>query len=238
MRRRSHGEQVEKLPLDYSDQCPAIRRRCQRWANDNLEALRVAAPRMPESSNDRAVDNWTPLFAIAETVGESWPKDAKAAFQALTPEDDEDAKGLMLLEDIRRVFQEQKTDRLHSADIVEDLKNLEERPWAEWNRGKGLTPNGLARLLKSFQIRSGQICIGGVNRNGYKLSAFKDAFDRYLTPSHPPKTGFQNSTSTDDVGFQNRHEASNYAGCRDVEFQNAKKGVSGKGYGQAQWEDL
>jgi hypothetical protein len=70
---------------------------------------------------------------------------------------------------------------MSSDDIVAFLEKLDDRPWSEFNRGKAITKAGLARLLKPFRILSTTIRLDG-NRTakGYYLSAFEDAFTRYL----------------------------------------------------------
>jgi hypothetical protein len=58
---------------------------------------------------------------------------------------------------------------------------MEGQPWAGWNKGRGLTQDGLARLLKGFQIKSTTIRFADrPSAKGYYLDGFKDAFGRYL----------------------------------------------------------
>lgn len=251
LRRRLPGEQAAKLPLGFEDTCLELRRRCKRWADDHLETLRTVAPALPASANDRALDNWTPLLAIAETIGGDWPNQARAAFASLTTEDDDDSIGPMILEDIRRVFTETRRERMHSTDLLAALLELEERPWVEWRHGKPLTTTGLARMLRPFKIKSKQLRIG-TNRHGYELEQFRDAFERYLRPEQggeddahsadPPFQNattlqasngagsgrFQNATAGADVAFQNPDEPSNDAGCSVVAFQNGVSGQSAR----------
>ena len=63
---------------------------------------------------------------------------------------------------------------------------MEGRPWPEW-KGKPFTANTVARLLRDFAIAPKQIRFGSQNLSGYELSAFDDAFERYLS-SAPPST--------------------------------------------------
>ena len=184
LRRRLPGEQVEKLPLTFEDSCLALRRKARRWGDDHLSVLRGAQPRLPPSGNDRTLDNWSPLFAIAEVAGGDWPRAVRAAFSHITAGDDEDdAIGPTILADIRQVFGTR--ERMHSTDLVAELVALEERPWSEWRQGKPLTTTGLSRLLKPFRIKARQLRIGPTNRNGYERKEFIDAFARYL----PAATG-------------------------------------------------
>jgi hypothetical protein len=98
---------------------------------------------------------------------------------------DQDSIRTMLLADIRAAFQLKGTDRLSSDDLVKHLESLDERPWPELNKGKPITKNGLARLLRPFGISSGTVRVAGERTaKGYYLSTFDDAFARYLPPEN------------------------------------------------------
>ncbi len=137
---------------------------------------------VPASGNDRADDNWSPLFAIAEVVGGSWPQKVKTAMAALVRAGDDEAIGSKLLGDIKGIFEARNLDRIFSNDLVESLKNLSESPWADWSKGKGLTKTGLARLLKPFGVKSKTMRIDEDRFKGYSLESFQDAFKRYIPP--------------------------------------------------------
>jgi len=235
LRRKLPGERVEKLSLDFAADNLPLRRQALRWARDHLEPLRRLLPRLPASTNDRALDNWTPLFALAETVGRDWPRRTLEAFHHLNQADeDEDAVGPMILADIRRVFAGRGLQRLHAQELIEGLLELEERPWAEWRHGKPLTATGLARLLRPYRIASRQLRIGHTNRNGYEWEDFRDAFARYLVADPPEPTStplqakgdkafreIQNSTPPPGVEFSNPREPASGAACRGVELCRA-----------------
>jgi hypothetical protein len=89
----------------------------------------------------------------------------------------------MLLADIKAVFAEQKTDRLSSERLATLLSEREGRPWADCKRGDPMDKHGLARRLKLFGIQPEPEAIHFSDRSrarGYLLSAFGDAFARYL----------------------------------------------------------
>ena len=92
----------------------------------------------------------------------------------------------MLLHDIQFIFHNRDCDRIHSADLVRYLVNMEERPWCEWKRGNPMTANSLAKQLATFGIRSKTIRVGVPSKTlkGYELKQFTDSFDRYI-PSPP-----------------------------------------------------
>ena len=145
---------------------------------------------MPEALHDRACDNWRGALAIADLAGGDWPQKAPTAAQTLSTQgtdQDERSRGVILLADVRRVFDERQkkggidADRISSTDLVVDLVALTDRPWATWSRGKPITAVAVARLLKSFGIAPNTIKLAdGKQPNGYKRSQFDDAFGRYL----------------------------------------------------------
>ncbi len=181
MRRRLPNERVSRFRADRDRDTDNAARRCARWAADNMDTLREIDPKVPSELHDRAADNWRPLLAIAEEAGGEWPRRARSAALSLTPREDEGSASVGLLADVCALFDDQPDpDRISSQDLCEALINLEERPWGEWRRGKPLTPNSLARLLKPFGIRSTKLRFGSVTRNGYTRADFTDAFSRYL----------------------------------------------------------
>jgi putative DNA primase/helicase len=192
LRRKLPGETTEKLGLDLFDTAAPLRRRLLRWGQDHADALQHARPDLPQHPNDRALDNWTPLFAIAEAIGGEWPARARASFAALTPTDtDDESIGPMILTDIRRAFAEDGYDRMHTADLIAALIAFDDRPWAEWRRGKPITGSSLAKMLQPFGIKVRQVWhpYKKSNGQGYLLDQFADAFARYLAPPAGPTKG-------------------------------------------------
>lgn len=186
LRRKMTGETVESLPVDLPEKMRNLRRKLARWATDNsgniASAIRSGrTSSLPDIGNDRALDNWTPLAAVAKLAGGSWPSECADAFQKLTPKDEGEAIGAMLLEDIQNIFRESAIDRIWCCDLVDSLIELEERPWPEWKHGKPMTVRSLANLLRAYGIKSVQMKDGFKNRNGFELDQFSDAFERYLS---------------------------------------------------------
>jgi len=157
-------------------------RKLARWAKDNAEQLKAIEPELPPDLYNRPADNWRPLFAIAENVGEGWPERLKNAYVLLTNNEDvEDTASVMLLEDINGIFETKYTDKITSSEIVDELANMEERPWPEWGKaGKPITTRQIARLLKPFGIKPKTLRFETSTKKGYIIDNFKDTFERYL----------------------------------------------------------
>jgi hypothetical protein len=182
LRRRRPDEKVERLRRDHSH-FHQVASRVARWAVDHAVEIAETDPEIPEQLHDRAADNWRPLLAIADHAGGDWPARARSVAVKLSTEGaaDQDSVRTMLLADIRAAFQLKGTDRLSSDGLVAHLISLDERPWPELSKGKPITKNGLARLLRPFGISSGTIRVAAEGTvKGYYLSTFADAFARYL----------------------------------------------------------
>jgi hypothetical protein len=239
LKRRLPSEKVEKLKAFNGEE---IRRKCLRWVQDHTEDIRRLEPEVPKGLNDRAVDNWDPLLTIAEVAGGKWPQSARETAIALSGEEghEDDSYGVQLLGDIRQLFKEQNTDRLSSEEIVEALVRMEDRPWAEYPKGQPITKNGVARVLKPFEVKPKQLRFrdGRSGISGYELGWFHDAFSRYL--------GNQTSTTSinqEPCGFTDNSEPLQNHGCRGsknggnlhqttvVEVVEVEKGEGGKGEG-------
>ena len=79
-RRARTDREIENLrPAGIDAELRHLRRKLVRWAQDNVDALAVADPVMPDELHDRAQDNWRQLFAIAALCGPSWVVGAKTA---------------------------------------------------------------------------------------------------------------------------------------------------------------
>lgn len=162
----------------------ALRDRAAKWAERNLKRLRDADPEMPCELNDRQKDVCEPLIAIADLAGGEWAARATRALVELLgahPSRDE-SHGIRLLSDIRSCFEEHGADRIKSFTLLDSLKSNEESPWSEINRGFPLTPPGLARLLKPFDIRPHDLRFADGTHKGYERNDFEDAWARYLSP--------------------------------------------------------
>ena len=183
LRRKAPGETVSRLDVDFENKCTNLRRSCRRWADDHMDTLRTIRPDIPATNNDRMTDNWTPLLTIADVAGGDWPELMRKSMLGMLDGADESI-GPKLLRDIQDIFKSHQ--RIFSDDLVEALTDIKESPWVDWNRGKGLTQNGLARLLKPFDVRSKTMRIGDKRRSGYSADSFRDAFKRYIPFPTPP----------------------------------------------------
>ena len=175
-----------------------LRQKLARWTDDNADSVleRRKTVSFPSGLHERARDIWEALLAIAEIAGGNWAGTTGRAYRACVAVsaevDSETGIREMLLADMRTVFEEAgnpghlptgKSDERYDSSppaILPALIAMEGRPWAEYSRGKSLSPRGLARLLKDFSIVPGTIRLAsGSTPKGYKRDAFVPHWERY-----------------------------------------------------------
>ena len=189
MRRRAEGERVS--PYRTKRDSPALRAMradLARWTKPLADQALHLEPQMPVE--DRAADTWEPLVIVADLAGGSWPRRARQACAGLVASEaqseDDQPSGARILADIRRIFfSASDPDSIATDQLLFALNGDPEAPWGEWGRG-GLTPRGLAGMLREFGICSGNVRIGdGTQRKGYMRNKFADAWRRYCPTVHP-----------------------------------------------------
>lgn len=236
--RKTKGEHRDKINDEFDKVTATLRRKIRRWVIDNTEALRNNRSTLTIPENDRATDNWSPLAAIVKTIEGHWFDKLKSAAKAMSniKDDTDDDQSILLLKDIREVFNSINTDKIFSADLVRHLNGMEERPWGELKRGYGLSTNTLARFLSPFKIKSKKIRIFEDVKRGYERFSFEDAFNRYL-PARDNQNGtmeqtndnnglgeYKGGTQGDMFHFKNDSNHMNLFNCSDVPFQKGLKG--------------
>jgi putative DNA primase/helicase len=159
MRRRKPTEQVARFRRDRANDLDELASMAARWVADHEVSLSAADPEAPGTLHDRAVDNWRPLFAIADLAGGEWPTLARQVAVRLSGgEAEQDASvRVQLLVDVKVIFDADDRDQLPSVFICGQLADMEDRPWPEWRQGKPITARQLARQLEAFSIRPGTI---------------------------------------------------------------------------------
>jgi putative DNA primase/helicase len=85
-----------------------------------------------------------------------------------------------LLADISRVLQVTPSDQIATSELIAAIIAMDDRLWAEWNRGRPITAHQVAILLKPFRIGPKTLRFGPMTAKGYLRCDFADAFARYL----------------------------------------------------------
>jgi len=181
LKRKRPGETVAPLDEPAIARLKALAEQAARWADQQFEQLAAANPELPACVTNRTADNWRILLAIADAAGGRWPELARAlAVRAAADTEATLSPGLLLLTDLRDLFGTLKTDRLATSEIIEWLPDREDRPWANYHRGRPVSAHDVARLLRPFGIQPKTLRFEGSTAKGYSLEDCQDAFERYL----------------------------------------------------------
>jgi hypothetical protein len=171
------------------------------WAH---EAKLNPDPELPKELRNRPADNWRPLISIADSFGHAWGKRARQAAVHFSRAYHDEDLSVILLGDIRCVFDTRGAAKLASATLVEDLVGMDDAPWADWcgllddQRPRRLTQSELARLLAPFGIRPQTIWPRPRTKRtksakGYARLQFEVAWRQFCdsagTPAHESKAG-------------------------------------------------
>jgi Protein of unknown function (DUF3631) len=151
----------------------------------------------PEMSlRTRFADNWRVLISIADALG--WGEQAREAMTIVARAyRDADVK-ILLLGDIRKVFDTREFDCMPTKALLDALYVLDEAEWCEFRGIRGdqqphrLREAELASMLREFKIRPHTIwpanrTAKSKSAKGYRRSQFEEAWRRYCndgTASH------------------------------------------------------
>jgi Protein of unknown function (DUF3631) len=211
IKRRRMDEPVEDFfPEEVADEAKRLRDQLGVWAKVDVDGLKLARPVRIDGLRDRTNEVWRPLLAIADVAGEAWLARARRAALGLAPQADEDASlGILLLTDIRAVFDEREAERIATSDLLYALARFEESPWVEWwidaktGEPTKAAPRRLAQLLKPFGIISKNVRLDERVQRGYKREDFADAWERFI----PSSTSATSATSATPGSHKQRDVA-------------------------------
>lgn len=185
MQRKSRSQKVEKFRRVDST---ILQRKCMRWAQDNVAAIRAVPPMdVDECATDRQEDVWEPFVAIGGVAGGDWEKRIRLAATQLAdggPDGASETAAHQLLAALQSFFSEHGS-RADTKTIVATLNQIGD--FADFNYGRGLTPHFVARLLKPYGIEPRVYKMAdGKTARGYSREDCEQAFATYLS-DWPPK---------------------------------------------------
>lgn len=184
MKRRAPGEKVETFRLKLvQHEADEIKSSIESWCAEQDNLLEKMLP-LPDQIKDRDADVWETLIAIGDRADEEWSTAIRdSAVTLVTQLKDTPASiGITLLTDIRDVFKELDLESIHSHDLLLHLNAQVELIWGDLD-GKPLDERRLARILRNYLVKPTTVRCAGKTLKGYKRVDFRDAFERYLTPT-------------------------------------------------------
>lgn len=185
LRRKVKGEKVKALRESSPDEWLTLRRKIMRWAIDNSHDVKMRDPAIPETINDRAADSWYPLISIAYAIGSGWSEHALKAAVAINGGrgDEDESIPTAVLAGVKRIFEEEEENNdkgfLSTAQIIEALNKDDQAPWADWNKGSGISAKKLGSVLRKFDVHPFKTTTKPQVR-GYRFCDLSPVFQRYL----------------------------------------------------------
>ena len=229
LKRKAPDEAAQRFRWrEANAETEGLRQRLQAWGGGNLEALAVARPDSPEELDDRAAEGWEPLLAIADLAGGAWPRRARSAALDLSAGEarEDDSPGILLLADLRSIFEERHAEKLPSSQLAQELASLEESPWGDL-RGRPLDARGLAQRLRRYEIRPKTIRLNECTIKGYAREQFEPSWQRYLQ-SAAPSPPASNVTPSQPASLH--QQLSLWDVSRDALTTAAEEGLNPHGY--------
>ena len=145
-------------------------------------------PAMPVGMRNRLADNWRPLLAIADAL--DWGEQAREAMTAFAHAFQDADVRILLLIDIRAVFNACGLDRMSSKSLLDALHDLVDSDWTEFRGIRGeqsphkLKGSELAAMLREFGIRPRTIwppnrTTKSRSAKGYRRAMFEEVWRTY-----------------------------------------------------------
>ncbi|HWX23037.1 MAG TPA: DUF3631 domain-containing protein, partial [Candidatus Binatia bacterium] len=158
-----------------------LHRQCALFVEQHRDQIANAEPAIPEGLNDRAGDVWEPLFVLADLAGGDWPQKARQAALALSGNETASNLTSSLFLDCIILFEEYKTERMFTRDLVEHLNALPGRPWRDLTKGKPIDEYWLSAQLRPFGIKPRTMRIAEQVAKGYLQEDFLEPARRYVS---------------------------------------------------------
>lgn len=177
LRRKLSTEAVEKFRTSRRAEFDVFNRKIARWVLDNVIELQASESEMPIGLENRIEDNWYPLISVADRLGDPWPTSARRAavvHVTTAAQFDEPSASLQLLFDFRDIFDSIGAE-VRSSDMQARLVANEDLLWSTYSKGRPISPQRIARMVRDFGITPRQRNTGSY----WRRSDFVDAWNRY-----------------------------------------------------------
>jgi len=207
LKRAPRGSTVVNIsPFARSDLKP-LRSRLVRWASDNFKSIETDYSLVERGNDARAHLNWSMLASVAAVLGPETLVKVQEAFKKGADTSDlvEDIESSLLVA-LAGIFGKKLTaplgpeDFMPTKELVKRLNAITDAPWADSNRGKGLTEHKLGRILSGLGVKTTQMQIGGVRARGFHGSMISTEVHRYLDQDQPHEATASTAPEGQDKG--------------------------------------
>lgn len=186
MRRRAADEHIEPWrPRINGPEAKVLYTRLAKWSTRARPHFSDDFwPEMPYGVEDRDADCWEALLAVADLAGDRWAKVSRVTAVTLVraAKRRPPSIGVLLLRDIKAVFDSKPDDKLPTDEITSGLVKIPESPWSTIRKGEPIDDRSLAQRLGKYGIGSKALRDGTTVFKGYSRAQFTDAWKRYVDP--------------------------------------------------------
>ena len=191
--RKPKNVKTEKLRKKHYEEFGDLRRKISRLANDIRDHVKTFEN---DSLDNRAGDNWGPLFAIASGAGEESLEKTMLAARRMSQKDAQEMKsfGRYLLESLDRIIVAKReklelppTENifLRSLDLVNELNQDDEAPWKDGKSGELNSTAIIDERWGSSKSRRNRVKEGPVRGRGY----WSDDIEKEIQSIYTPRVG-------------------------------------------------
>ncbi len=192
LKRKTDADEVEPYRSRLVEPIgAALSQRIEEWATSNADRVADAYDAMETFpiQNDRMAELLLPLQSVLLIADASKLQILEQYVVSLeAAEAERESDGVRLLRASREIFGD-KHQFIATEELIKQLAERNEEPWHRWSRGKTISPEALAGLLKPFGVKPGRLQkkVKGIveGPRGYFRSMFQEAWSRYLAA--PPK---------------------------------------------------
>ena len=139
-------------------------------------------PDVPNLGNDRAQDNWLPLFIVADLIGSHWPERCLAAYgriEAISAEESKEQDTVAIR--ILRELAPQIEKRMGSWLAANELRNMlicdKDSEFYEWHAGSTIS----AKSIKKYLVKEAGVAHERQSRGSvYSLTDLNELVKRYV----------------------------------------------------------
>ena len=181
MEKRLDEVRSTKLPLTFFENHVVARRKIARFTEDNQPLAMELEPHIPNIGNDRAQDNWLPLFIVADMIGGDWPSKCLASYTCIETISQEDAKAqesvaLRILKKLAPKLEKRAGNWLPADELRKMLTSDETSEFFEWHVGNPISAKSIKKYLSDAGVEHQR------NKHGsnYKLKDLNDLIKRYV----------------------------------------------------------
>lgn len=184
-KRKLKEEHVERFRYRVVEkEGESLRELIKEWTQSNRNKVAQLYDELEpfDIENDRLAELLLPLQAVLHAAGDKDGLALLCEYAKVLDQAEDDSHDITLLKACKDIFGSREF--LYTTQLLQELANRPDEPWATFNRGEAITAVNLSDLLRPFGIqpvqKSQKVLGKTTNMRGYYAKDFADAWGRYL----------------------------------------------------------